>query len=83
MLHAALRIGWPSRNEEIEEVNLIGHSWFLKRKWIGSYWRDLLPSQGFDFMGYDIYMSFAIQKYLNLQRFVPSHPISDKALWEA
>lgn len=75
------RIGWPSQNEEIEEVDLVGYSWFLKREWLSAYWRDITPSQDFDFMGEDMHMSFAIQKYLDLQTFIQPHPMHDMPLW--
>jgi hypothetical protein len=75
------RLGWPSPNSEIEEVDLVGHSWFFKRDWLSSYWRDLPPATGFDFMGEDMHMSFAIQKYLGLSTYVPPHPLDDRSLW--
>lgn len=76
-----VRLGWPSANERIEEVDLVGHCWFFKRDWLSYYWRDMPPSQGFDFMGEDMHMSFAIQKYLGIRTYVPPHPSNDKSLW--
>jgi len=75
------RFGWPSANESREEVDLVGHSWFFKKQWLEAYWRDLPPASGFKFMGEDMHFSYAIQKYLGLQSFVPPHPASDKDLW--
>jgi hypothetical protein len=75
------RIGWPAPNADIELVDLVGHSWFFKREWLSSYWRDLPPTSGFDFMGEDMHMSYAIQKYLNLPTYVPPHPQDDRSYW--
>ena len=75
------RFGWPSPNVETEEVDLVGHSWFFKREWLPFYWRDLPPAHGYDFMGEDMHMSFAIQKYLKLPTLVPPHPSDNHSLW--
>jgi hypothetical protein len=75
------RIGWPSPNISRQEVDLVGHSWFFKRQWLSSFWRDLPPVSGFDFMGEDMHMSYAIQQYLGLPTYVPPHPTDDRSLW--
>ena len=76
-----IRYGWPSPSDKTHEVDLVGHSWFFKREWLSVYWNDLPPVSGFDFMGEDMHLSYAVQKYLDLKTFVPPHPISDKELW--
>jgi hypothetical protein len=75
------RFGWPSQNTDVEEVDLVGHSWFFKREWLSSYWRDLPPVKGFEFMGEDMHMSYALQKYHALPTLVPPHPKNDQSLW--
>ena len=75
------RYGWPNPNEETKQVDLVGHSWFFKRKWLEHYWNDLPPTSGYDFMGEDMHMSYAIQKHLGLGTYVPPHPPTDKELW--
>ena len=75
------RYGWPSQNNEKVEVDLVGHSWFFKKEWLSSYWRDQPPVSGFDFMGEDMHLSYATQKYLNIKTYVPPHPKDDKQLW--
>ena len=75
------RYGWPSANTETVEVDLVGHSWFFLRDWLSFYWRDLPPVSGFSFMGEDMHLSFAVQKYLKLNTFVPPHPKDDEELW--
>ena len=34
------RHGWANPNEEIKQVDIVGHSWFFKREWLGAFWRE-------------------------------------------
>lgn len=34
------RIGWPSRNTQTTEVDLVGHAWFMKREHLNYMWRE-------------------------------------------
>jgi hypothetical protein len=74
------RHGWANPNNKIEEVDIVGHSWFFKREWLGAYWRDCdLPLHYLS--GEDVHFSYAIQKFLNLKTYVPPHPENDKEMW--
>ena len=74
------RYGWANPNNKIEEVDIVGHSWFFKREWLGAYWRDCdLPLHYLS--GEDVHFSYAIQKFLNLKTYVPPHPENDKEMW--
>lgn len=75
------RYGWPSSNTSTVEVDLVGHSWFFKRDWLTLYWNDLPPVSGFDFMGEDMHLSFAVQRYLGISTYVPPHPPDSLEMW--
>lgn len=75
-----IRHGWANPNEKIEEVDIVGHSWFFKREWLGAYWRDCeLPIHYLS--GEDVHFSFCLQKYLGLKTYVPPHPKNDTSMW--
>jgi len=72
--------GWAKPNEEVQEVDIVGHAWFGKREWLGAFWRDaVFPRHCLS--GEDIHFSYSIQKYLGLKTYVPPHPRSDMTLW--
>lgn len=73
-------VGWETANEEVTQVDIIGHSWFFEREWLAAYWREL-PDPRFFVAGEDIHFSYTIQKYLGLNSYVPLHPKNDKSLW--
>ena len=67
------RVGWPNPNNTITQVDIVGHSWFLKRKWIHYLWES--PPDYIQHLkhGEDIQLSFALQKH-GIPTFVPPHP---------
>lgn len=73
------RVGWPTPNSEVVEVDIVGHSWFFKKDWLRYY--ALEPRQGNRTCGEDYHFSVAIQKHLKLKTYVPPHPANDKSLW--
>lgn len=74
------RHGWSDPNEETERVDIVGHSWFFKREWLGAFWREA-PIPIHEFSGEDVHFSYAIQKYLKLKTYVPPHPVHNKMIW--
>lgn len=73
--------GWSSPNEETQQVDIVGHCWFFRRDWLSVFWREL-PERNHDFLvGEDIHFSYTLQKYLNLNSYVPPHPIENKEMW--
>jgi len=74
------RIGWDAPNTSIEKVDIVGHSWFFEKELLTAFWREL-PDPKFTTAGEDIHFSYSIQKYLNLNTYVPPHPPDDKSLW--
>lgn len=76
-----IRVGWDGfNNEQIMEVDIVGHSWFFSRDMLSYFWREL-PSPEYIYAGEDMHFSYMIQKYSNLKTYVPPHPPYDKSLW--
>lgn len=73
--------GWNNPNSTVKEVDIVGHSWFFRREWISYFWRELPAFNTSNFVGEDMHFSFMLQKYLNLNTYVPPHPKNDKSLW--
>jgi hypothetical protein len=74
-------VGWENPNNQVERVDIVGHSWFFKREWLSTFWRELPHKNISKFAGEDIHFSYTLQKYLNINTFVPPHPVNDKELW--
>ena len=75
------RYGWSSSNNDIVEVDLVGHAWFFKREWLSTFWRELPELDHPMIVGEDMHFSVMLQKYLGLNTYVPPHPKGDKELW--
>lgn len=74
------RFGWDNPNINPVKVDIVGHSWFFKKEWLSTYWREL-PPNGFDYVGEDMHFSYMIQKYLGLNTYVPPHPKNSPEMW--
>lgn len=76
-----LRIGWHNPNNEVEEVDFVGHSWFMEKKCL-DYLIDYC--QKYDMhekcVGEDMCLSVAAQMN-GIYTYVPPHPMSDYSLW--
>lgn len=74
------RYGWDGPNNEIKQVDIVCQNWFFDREVLGAYWREAhVPIHNLS--GEDVHLSYVAQKYLNLNTYVPPHPIEDKSLW--
>lgn len=74
------RMGWEGKNENIEQVDIVGHSWFFKKKWLSLLWQ-INPDYSYMFTaGEDIAFSYILQKY-EIPTYVPPHPKSNPNLW--
>lgn len=74
-------VGVYAPNENIEEVDIVGHSWFFRKEWLDYYWSELDNKFEEDVAGEDIHFSYILQKHLNLPTLVPPHPVNDLSLW--
>jgi len=74
------RMGWEAMNNEIQQVDIVGHSWFFKREWIHQLW-SAVPNYNFFFKsGEDIAFSWALQK-IGINTYVPPHPREDQEMF--
>jgi len=65
------RVGWSNPNESVQEVDLVGHAWFVERESIIDLWRE----EPFCWdNGEDIQLSYMAQKYSGTKTYVPPHP---------
>jgi hypothetical protein len=79
--YGAQRVGWDGiNNEEITQVDIVGHAWFFEREMLSAFWRELPTEKDF-YVGEDMHFSFMIQKYTDLKTFIPPHPVNNKSLW--
>jgi hypothetical protein len=73
--------GWNNPNNEVKQVDIVGHSWFFRRKWLSVFWRELPEIDTSIYVGEDIHFSYTLQKYLKLKTYVPPHPKNNKSFW--
>ena len=71
------RMGWESMNEEIEFVDLVGHSWFFRREWAKYFWDSEPVCRSF---GEDIHFCAMLKKH-GIKSACPPHPKNNKELW--
>ena len=65
------RFGWSSQNEQIVEVDLVGHAWFFKKEWLKYLWmEEPLTYEN----GEDIHFCYAAKKYGSITTYCPPHP---------
>jgi len=74
------RYGWDNPIEETKQVDIVGHSWFFEREFLTAFAREL-PLLDVNICGEDIHFSYTLQKYFNLNTYVPPHPKDDKSMW--
>lgn len=73
------KYGWTgNNNNNIEQVDLVGHSWFFKTDWAKYMWSERPLSWD---NGEDIQFSYLCQKYGGINTYAAPHPVSDKSLW--
>lgn len=77
-----VKIGWyDSGNRDVPiDVDLVGHAWFFKRKWLSTFWREL-PDTDMNLCGEDMHFSYMLQKYLGVPTVVPPHPHDKREMW--
>jgi glycosyltransferase involved in cell wall biosynthesis len=72
--------GWGNPNETDIEVDIIGHAWLFKRKWLYLYWNEKNSMEISDLAGEDMNLTASLQKH-GIKTFVPMHPADNKSLW--
>ena len=71
------RCGWPTKNEQITPVDLVGHSWFFKREWLRYLWQEKPVTWD---NGEDIQFGFMAKIHGGIQTYCPPHPANDKSM---
>jgi hypothetical protein len=65
------KVGWNGyRNPTIQLVDLVGHAWFFKKKWLKYMWFEEPVTWD---NGEDIMFSYLCQKYGKINTYVPPH----------
>ncbi len=75
-----IRYGWANPNEEVKQVDFVGHCWFFKREWLSYFWREL-PNPKYNICGEDMHFSYMLQKYAGIKTYVPPHPKGNIQMW--
>jgi hypothetical protein len=63
-------------NKDIQEVDMVGHSWFFKREWLPELWKITPDFNRFFRSGEDMGFSWALQQ-IGIKTYVPPHPPND------
>lgn len=74
-------VGLHSPNQKIERADIVGHAWFFRRELLAAFWAEYANRFPGGLSGEDIHFSYAIQKVLGLNTFVPPHPTNDFEMW--
>ena len=74
------RVGWDSHNTSIQEVDIVGHSWFFKREWLPEMFKIVPDYNRFFKTGEDMGFSWALQQ-IGIKTYVPPHPPSDPEMY--
>jgi hypothetical protein len=77
------RVGWDEMNNNttVEQVDIVGHSWFFARDLISVFWRELPDMHWNSRVGEDMHFSYMLQKYTKYKTWVPPHPADNKDIW--
>lgn len=74
------RYGWHGPNNDIEEVDIVGHAWFFKRAWLSHLW-NFMPDYNIHLKcGEDIAFSYMLQR-AGIKTYVPPHPENDLSMY--
>jgi hypothetical protein len=75
------RWGWHAPCDKTIKVDFVGHSWFLEKDWLGVMWINSSDIYSFKYVGEDAFLSFSLKKWLNINTYVPPHPIDNIDLY--
>lgn len=68
-----LRYGWDNPNDDVIEVDFVGHAWFFRRIWILELCKITPDYDKFLICGEDMGFSWALQQ-IGINTYVPPHP---------
>ncbi len=74
----SISFGTHTKNNNILQVDLVGHSWFIKKEWLKYMWMEEPYSYE---NGEDFHLSYSCQKYGNIKTYVPPHDPNNRETW--
>lgn len=74
------RIGWANPNDTIRQVDFVGHSWFVKKKYLEWMFEGTEKYQALKYVAEDMCLSVKCLEH-DIHTFVPEHPRNNTALW--
>ena len=74
------RVGWDGNLEYTARVDIVGHSWFLKKDWLKYLFEDTEKYQKYKIVGEDITLSYKLQQH-GIKTYVPPHPKNNQEYW--
>ncbi len=74
------KVGWVEPYTKRTQVDFVGHSWFVKRKYLDYMFENTDKYQRFKRAAEDMGLSYKCQQQ-GIMTFVPPHPYSDLTLW--
>nr|MDE7431992.1 glycosyltransferase family 2 protein [Lachnospiraceae bacterium] len=74
------KVGWRGPCSELGRVDFVGHSWFMKKKYLDYMFDHTEKYQTFKYVAEDMCLSFMCEKK-GIHTFVPPHPYWDMELW--
>lgn len=73
------KVGWNGvQSNEVTEVDLVGHAWFMKRDYLKYLWYEEPISWE---NGEDMQLSYLAQKHGSIKTYVPPHPKNNIDIW--
>jgi hypothetical protein len=75
-MNSYYRVGWSDPVDSITKVDLVGHSWFFRKRWLTELFKILPDYDRFLVSGEDMGFSWALQK-IGISTYVPPHPSND------
>tara|TARA_R110000822_G_scaffold123502_3_gene257941 strand:- start:956 stop:1696 length:741 start_codon:yes stop_codon:yes gene_type:complete len=72
------KVGWDFPNEQVEEVDLVGHAWFMNKNYLRYLWYEEPLSWD---NGEDMQLSYLAQKHGGIKTYVPAHSVNDTSWW--
>lgn len=74
-------VGTHSPNKGAAEVDIVGHNWIFKRKFLADFWGQYSHAFPSRFAGEDIHISYSLQRNKSIKTIVPPHPLDDIEMW--
>lgn len=74
------RIGWHGPNNNVEQVDIVGHAWFFRQEWTHYLFECLPDYESMFLVGEDIGFSYILQKH-GINTYVPPHPLGNMEMW--